>query len=115
MSTRSMRIDARDFIWRTTLRDVGYFKSDDMYEDEDVIMEMWGKSEWNKCEYLLIFRYEIILQSKWGSMNDISEEKVYNYERILYRIVWNYRNNSGDEVIVTRRREENEMMIYMML
>ena len=42
--------------------DVGYFRNDDMYEDDDVMMDMWGRKDWNKCEYLLIFKYEIILQ-----------------------------------------------------
>ena len=41
-----------------------------MYDYDDVFMEKWRKREWKKCEYLLISRYEIILQIYGGSMND---------------------------------------------
>ena len=33
-------------------------------------------------------------------MKDISEECMYNLERKLYKIIQNYRNNSGDEIYI---------------
>ena len=66
----------------STLIDVGYWEND-MYVDENVSMNMWWRDEWIMLWISTDINYVKILQTYERSMNDISEEYVYNSERIL--------------------------------
>ena len=45
-----------------------------MQEDNDVSIEIWGRNEWDIIWISIAVINVIILQSKWGSMNDINED-----------------------------------------